>query len=61
MAKVQNEAKAAAKEKGSISNDKVGFFQSMRFQTSVFSYCTGSYDNSEFYVTCTGIPEDFNF
>lgn len=36
MAKVQNEAKAAAKEKGSISNDKVGFFQSMRFQLLLF-------------------------
>ena len=36
MAKVQNEAKAAAKEKGSISNDKVGFFQSMRFQILLF-------------------------
>ena len=36
MANVQNETKATTKEKGSISNDKVGFFHSMRFQLLLF-------------------------
>ena len=36
MANVQNETKATAKEKVGISNDKIGFFHSMRFKFILF-------------------------